>query len=429
MDRHIHIGARALAALALLLTAVPSGRACAADGWHPFEYETKHYEVETDVSAEFARLVGAHMEEIHAEYARRFEDYGRVRDRYKVAVYRSEGGYRDAVPSRVWGSTGVFMPSEELLAAHMGERTVEEVLRTLYHEGFHQFMFCAVSRECPVWLNEGLAEYFSEATWDGHGFVTGLVPTIRLHVVQQAVSQGAYVPFRELFALSPDKWLQNVQTDGRRANLYYCQAWSIVQFLVHAEGGRHAGMLNTFLREISEGTDQDEALRESFGTDVVGFERAWASYVMSLKPSAKFRCRDNMEAIMLLAAMIYEEPRRFESLKALRREVLRGRRYRWEITSPNGRKLRSDDTEQVSALFRCPLGRGEEDISYLLVHNGRTGMPTLVYDELPGIVITAYYKPSPGGATPRVVVEELVRDTVGEADLRAVWAARREQFR
>ena len=60
------------------------------------------------------------------------------------------------------------------------------------------------------------------------------------------------------------------------------------------------------------------------------------------------------------------------------------------------------------------------------MRNGRTGIPTLVYDELPGIVITAYYKRQGGDS--RVVVEELVRETVPAPDMRAVHAARNAQF-
>ncbi len=43
---------------------------------------------------------------------------------------------------------------------------------------------------------------------------------------------------------------------------------------------------------------------------------------MSLSPSPKFRCRDNMQALLLLASEIYEGPRGLKNIHALRRELL-----------------------------------------------------------------------------------------------------------
>jgi hypothetical protein len=426
MPRRLCVRAGAAVGLAVLLLTVWPGTVCTADGPPMVEFRTAHYEVRTDAGFGMARLIAAHMEEIHAEYVRRFEGYRGVEGGYQVVVYRNEADYRHSLPASLWGSNGVFVSSDSRLAAHMEGRTVEEVLRTLYHEGFHQFMFCAVSRDCPIWLNEGLAEYFSEATWNGHGFVTGLVPMGRLLTVQEAVRQGSYVPFRRLFAMPLATWVSDCRGDAHTANLYYCEAWSIVQFLAHADGQRYAGMLNGFLKAISDGADPEQALQQSFGTDIVAFEQAWARYIVGLKPSAKFVCRDNMRAIMLLAQAVYEDPRQFKSLPRLRRELLHGRRA-WQLTRPDGQTLRSDDTEQVDALFRCPFGNTDRDVAYLLVPNRQTGMPTLVYNELPGIVITAYYKQQPTGQV-GVVVEELVRDTVPAADMRRLDAAQAAQF-
>ena len=416
---------RAVAAAALLVcVCMPAG---AQNRDRLFEYETKHYRVETDVSAGFTRLVGAHMEEILGEYSRRFEGYGQAGRPFRVKVFRSEEGYRKAVSPEVWGSTGVFIPSERLLAAHRENRTVEEVLRTLYHEGFHQFMFEAVSPRCPVWLNEGLAEYFSESTWNGRGFTTGQVPTLRLRIIRDAVTRGDYVPFRDLFALSPARWVQDARTSQHRADLYYCQSWSIVHFLVHADGGRHADMLNRLIGGIAAGDDPEEVIQQVFGEDVAAFEQAWARYVLSLRPSPKFVCRDNMEALMLLAGQVYNDPDDLRSVKDLRTTLLRGGRLRWELTRPGGEKIGSEDTDKVKALFRCPTDPGGRDAAYLVVRNRRSGLPMLVYDDLPGIIIMAYHE-SPGRPGARVVVEEVVRETAGADFLRAVQVARREQL-
>ncbi|MHC4788010.1 MAG: DUF1570 domain-containing protein [Planctomycetota bacterium] len=409
-----------LLGLALLALTPP---AVAVGSGEEITHETAHYLIETDTTRAFARIVGAHMEAIYKEYSRRFEDYGKVRKRFRVVVRRTKAGYRDLVPARVAGSAGVFVADDELLAAHHEGRTQEEVLRTLYHEGFHQFMYVVVSKESPIWVNEGTAEYFQEATWNGSDFTTGQVPARRLRLLQKALRSGDYIPLPDLFNLTPGQWLQNVSRNSKSAAMHYSEAWSVVHFLVHANGGHYANWLDRYLREIADGEDGEEAFERAFGNDVAAFERAWGQYVLSLQPSPKFRCRANMEALLLLAKLIYDDPRKLEELGDLRRKVLHDRRRRWQLTSPTGETITSEEKDKAAALFRCPFHQGEHGISYVVVRSRRTGLPVLICDHHPGIIIKAYYERRQNGKM-APVVEEQVRETVPDYVRRALSAAR-----
>jgi len=378
--------------------------------------------VQTDISAAYAQLVGKHMEAILQQYSSRFRDYGRVTARFNVIVYNHEADYLRAVPPQVRGSTGVFMAGRQLLAAHADKRTTEEVLRTLYHEGFHQFMYEVVSPSVPVWLNEGLAEYFSDATWNGQTFTLGQVSSVRLYVVQQAVLAGNYIPFRRFFRMTSENWLQDISVDRRRASIQYAQAWSIVHFLIHADGGRYAPMLNTLLRSIREGRLPERVMEDIFGDDYGQFERAWARYVMALQASPKYICRDNMESLLLLAKFIYPDPRSLKSVEQLRHDVLYRTRARWQITHPTGKLISSDQADQVLALFRCPLDRSDAETSYQVIRNVRTGLPVLVCRHHPGVVTLAYYEPEPNGEL-SIRVEEQVWETLTPDLRQAILAA------
>jgi hypothetical protein len=420
--RRVVLGASWAAIAAALVVASLSQAAVARPDM--FRWSTRHYSVETDVSAGFAKVIGDHMEEIFREYSRRFQQYGEMTARFDIVVFQHERDYLDVVPKDARGSTGVFISNKRLLAAHTERRTAEDVLRTLYHEGFHQFMFYVISQQCPIWLNEGLAEYFSEATWNGQGFTTGEVPGARLSILREAINSGRYMTLAELFALSGDQWKQGAQADSRRAGLQYCEAWSVVHFLAHADGGRHADALNGLLKQISTGRNQAEASKAAFGADLATFEKAWAQYVMSLSPSPKFVCRDNMEALLLLAKMIYQDPRRFTSVDALRREVTQRRRYRWTIVTRSGQRIESDDGQAVAALFRCPTDAEQNRLSYLLLRDNSAELPMLVCNVHPGFIIKAYYAPTPGGDL-QPVVEEEVRETVSDGLREAIRAAAR----
>ncbi len=399
--------------------------AAGGQGAKIYKESTEHYDVETTIGSHFAEVVGRHMEAIYREYSRRFEEYGEADRKFNVAVFRNEEQYAAHVPAEVRGSTGVFVSRTRLLAAHADGRTGEEVLRTLYHEGFHQFMYELISQRCPIWLNEGLAEYFSEATWNGRDFGVGHVPGSRLYVVQQAVKQGKYVPFAELFSMSSESWLQNIRTDNHRANLVYCQSWSIVHFLLQAENGRYVARMGKLVELISEGNDQEEAFKESFGPgfSLRAFERAWAEYIMSLKPSPKFECRNNMRYIMMLAKSVYGDPTDLRDLEDLRGKVMSDR-ISWRIENPYGDVVSSDDRGRVARLFRCPFDEDGHNVSYVIVKSPGSGLPVLVCTHHPGIIIKAYYRPDGEGGL-AVEVEEEVRDLLSPAFKRAITAGMR----
>jgi len=414
----------AVMAALICLLACPYGTAAASHKM--FRKQTEHYLVETDISPRFTAVVGRHMEAIFREYSRRLEGFGQMHVPFKVMVFGKEEDYLKAVPASVRGSTGVFIARDLVLAAHADGRTAEEVLRTLYHEGFHQFMYCLISRDCPTWLNEGLAEYFSEATWNGQGFTTGLVPTMRLHIVQQAIRDGTYIPLVVLFNMDPGQWLQNVRTDAHRADLHYSEAWSVVQFLLHADGGRYADRLKLFLKELSEREDEKDAFQKSFGTNIAAFEGAWASYMMSLKPSPKFVCADNMEAIMQLAKLVYDDPNEFRSVAQLRYDLLYRNRKGWEIVWPDGKRVSYQQPERVAELFHCPFDTEQSGISYMLIRY--RGVPVLVCNHHPGIIVEAYYDVDPSGRL-KVRVEEVVRAVAPQEVLEAIAAASRRRQR
>ena len=294
-------------ALAVLLAALPPAPRAFAAG-QMVSLETPHYKVQTDISPAFAQLVGRHMEAIFQQYSSQFRDYGQVTTKFNVIVYGREADYKLSIPQGYWGSAGIFISDSQVLAAHAEKRTTEDVLRTLYHEGFHQFMFEAVAGDCPVWVNEGLAEYFSNSTWNGLTFSLGQIPATPLYVIQQRIKNGTYLHFDRLFRMTTEDWRSASISDKRQASLLYSEAWSVVHFLIHADGGRHSPMLDRYLKEVSQGQVAESALQDAFGKDYAQFERSWASYVMSLTPSPKFACRDNMECLLLLVKFQYPGP-------------------------------------------------------------------------------------------------------------------------
>jgi len=379
---------------------------------------TDHYTVSTDVSEEFTRLVAEHMEAIYGEYRRKLQGYElKVHGKFEVEVFARRADFDEAVPPSLKGSTGAFTSQDKSLRSFKEKRTNEAVFRTLYHEGFHQFMYTCITPQCPLWVNEGLAEYFSESTWNGKSFTTGQVPGDRLKVVKDAIRRKTHIPLKTLFAMKNDQWLRHIREDQSRASLQYCQAWSVVHFLVHAHNGRYRERLLGYLRRISEETDQEAAFRESFGTDVESFERAWMRHVAALKPTPDDVCRKNMRLIAAMALELYGKPEKFRSVNTLRRDML-GKRLSWTIVAGDGERITSKDERRAKALFRCPYDKSGRACSYTLLRHRRTGVPVLYCTHHRGVVLKAYYVRQKD--TYKVVVEQQVRANVPRDVARAL---------
>jgi len=409
-----------VAALALVLPPL----SLAAGESHMLVVRSKHYEVKTDISQRIADLVSQHMEAMYQEYMRRFSDYDlKTPEPFNVVVFAKKEDYNAAVPPQMSGSMGAFIAGQRLLSAWKGDRSEEDLFRTLYHEGFHQFLFSTISNPVPIWVNEGFAEYFAEATWGGRGFTTGRVPYLRLFVLQKALAKGQHIPLAELFAMTDTTWMGNVGVDQDKVNIQYCEAWSVVHFLIHADGGRYRPRILAYLKRVGEGANNEETFRASFGSDIKAFERAWAGYVKDLKPTSDEICRKNLEIILFLATSYYKNLAEFTSVEKFGREVMNPTRVAsWEVTTADGEKISSLDRDRVRSLFACPFDSRRKGVSYVLIKDPQTDLPMVFCGHHPGIVYKAYCVPKVPEGGYRVYVEQVVRETLPENLVRLLQA-------
>ena len=78
-------------------------------------------------------------------------------------IYRDRGEYLMAVPEGMEWSAAYWNPLRRELVAHLHNGSEAELMRTIRHEAFHQYLSYACSM-IPVspWLNEGYAQYFED---------------------------------------------------------------------------------------------------------------------------------------------------------------------------------------------------------------------------------------------------------------------------
>jgi tetratricopeptide (TPR) repeat protein len=128
--------------------------------------------------------------------------------------------------------------------------------RTAMHELIHDLLR-QQDVTPPLWLEEGLAEYFSNAEVR-KGKVTAGVP-IREHLTLLRLKPP--MPLAQLFAMTPD-------SPAAASTAFYAQSWSVVDALM-VSGPE---TFFTFLRDMESGTPAADALRTHYKQSVADLE-------------------------------------------------------------------------------------------------------------------------------------------------------------
>lgn len=335
------------------------------------ERRTAHYNLQCDVSAAFTQEVAMHLEAIFGEYYRRLSDFGgKINERFDVQIYKEKEDYLKLVGPNLAGTAGIYIPRKKLLAAYVGPMTNEEVLRTVYHEGFHQFTdaFLGGIQFMRPWVSEGMAQLFEDATWANRKFEIGEIPSYRLHVLNNVRNADKWISLSDLVEMDHRQWGANVQTDRMLAMAEYQESWSVVHFLVYADRGKYRKALISYLRYLNKGEAALAAFRKAFGTNMTGFESKWLAYLKSLRPSPKFQCRENLSLIGLLldeAAATQSVP---QDMSAYRNYIVDLFNTRGLTITPYGRDpISSKSPKTIDSLFSCPIYKdAAKEQSYVL---------------------------------------------------------------
>jgi hypothetical protein len=253
----------------LLLAAAPLAR-----GGELVAHETKHYVIHTDLPAGEVREAAVRVTKMAEGYFAQLPGVAARRAgvrRLPFYLYNDPSDYRKAGGAE--NSAGYF-DGERLMALTLRRPDGQISLSTwnvVQHEGFHQLAQEAFGGRLPMWADEGLAEYFGEGIFTGDGFETGLVSQARLGRVREMLREGREAPLREFRGIAREAW--NRKIDLRN----YDQAWSLVHFLMHGEGGRFRPALGEYLKDVAAGDEPETAYNRYLNAipDLEGRWRAW----------------------------------------------------------------------------------------------------------------------------------------------------------
>jgi thioredoxin-like negative regulator of GroEL len=172
-----------------------------------------------------------------------------------VVVFESARSFEPYVP-RYNGKPiklgGYFFASDDMNIVALADGDRENSLRTIFHEYVH-VVTDNLSRGMPVWLSEGIAEYYSTFQLDEGGrraIVGKLIPS---HL--QLLNERRHLSIAELLAVETSSSSYN---EGERQSLFYAQSWALVHMLVSGAPNR-APLLAQSSRRVADGTPSLDA--------------------------------------------------------------------------------------------------------------------------------------------------------------------------
>jgi uncharacterized protein DUF1570 len=133
-------------------------------------------------------------------------------------------------------------------------------LPIVFHE-FAHLIIANAGRNVPVWLSEGLAEYYStfEVIGDGREVRLGLVLEDRL----AHLNETPMLPLETLLSVDHGSPLYN---EGNRRSTFYAQAWALTHLILRGKPDR-TGQLAAYLDNLSNGMPAKQAWDQAFGSE------------------------------------------------------------------------------------------------------------------------------------------------------------------
>jgi hypothetical protein len=241
-----------------------------------YEYKSEHYTVASDISQRMCFEAANLLEKFYTKFDLHLRHVPQQEKRvFRVFLFSGRAGYdaytKDLIGHEKKNTAGLYSRMvKQLLIWNLPD--LESMMRTVRHEGFHQY-FDRLASETPVWLNEGLAEYYEGSKLVKGAWSDGEIQPQHL----ETLAKKGLVPLKEFLRIRPA-----VFYGEETARASYAEAWAFVHFL-QSSGPENKKVFDRLLDALIAGTKPSDAIDQVFTAEVLArLEPEFASYVARL---------------------------------------------------------------------------------------------------------------------------------------------------
>lgn len=194
-----------------------------------------------------------------------------------VIVFRDDASFvpfkplYQGLPANV---AGYFQPGEDVNYIAL---SLDHSERNPYSTAFHEYVHLHLRDNVPgmpLWLNEGLAEFYGSTQFSGSDALVGVM--IPSYV--QLLRSHELLPLKTLFSVDTNSSDYNEQN---KSGLFYGESWALVHYLMLGDNGRHQEQLKRFLQLVARGDGSEKTFEDSFGMTLDTAEKELSQYVRS----------------------------------------------------------------------------------------------------------------------------------------------------
>ena len=195
-----------------------------------------------------------------------------------VVVFRDDGAFnpfkprfRGKVNENVAGYFSAQPHANYLVMAPSDNR--EFTYRVIFHEYTH-YVVNRNFKRLPLWLNEGLADFYSTFAGSEKDGRTIIGRPIDYYVA--TLLTRSMMPLARFVAPGT---AAEMYRDAAGTQLLYSQSWALTHYLLVGGRGARQRQLSLFIDTVNRGVPMDQAFTQAFGPDLSVLDRELQAYV------------------------------------------------------------------------------------------------------------------------------------------------------
>ncbi|MCG3149473.1 MAG: hypothetical protein PCFJNLEI_02935 [Verrucomicrobiae bacterium] len=242
-----------------------------------------HYQVLAQGGEQIGREVNGYMNAMLQLYSRYFSNWT-TKDAARVVVFNNRDDFREYSRTAV-GATHAGLAGYCHRKTDPDGNTFYELVtfesaglwQVLAHEGFHQFIGYELGEAVPVWLNEGLAQFFENNTVKNGRLIPGGIDAKTLAAAQAVIRARRVPALGELLAMDR-------RTFYASPEVTYPVSWALVYYLMTRDSASfQSGRFRRYLQDLKWSGDELASFRRRFGRDSAQWEADFHRYILQLR--------------------------------------------------------------------------------------------------------------------------------------------------
>ena len=171
--------------------------------------------------------------------------------------------------------TGLFLdgPEKKYVLLRMDasiDQDAAEPFETICHEYVHYFTRRLIPH-LPLWLSEGLAEFYGNTRFEGKYALVGTASTINLEILQT----NPILPLSTLYAVDASSPYYH---EENKTSVFYAESWALTHYLMTRDWNQKTDQVRQFVLLLQKDVPMEEAARRTLG-DPRAIEDALEAYV------------------------------------------------------------------------------------------------------------------------------------------------------